>query len=271
MATTPPARPAPPRSEAAYRIPARRLRLFYDPDKPESAAVVENLRPYESDDPAVIVVVGGDGMMLRAIRQHCNDGLPFYGINTGHIGFLLNDAKRFDFWDAELRQYRLPLLSVEVIPADGPAHQELAFNDCWVERETGQTAWIEVSVNGQVRMPRVVADGMLVSTAAGSTSYARAMGATPLPFNTPLITLAGSNVLKPEFWHPAVLTCDSVVRIRNLDPDKRPLRGFVDGIARGPVLEMTARISPTAAVELLFTHEHDPVAKLAVLQFPQPV
>lgn len=265
---TPTSRSLPPWGESAYRLPARRLRLFHDATKPESVAIVEKLRPYESPDPEVIVVVGGDGMMLRAIRHHSHDGLPFYGINTGHLGFLLNDPKRLDFWDDELRLYRLPLLSVDVVPVEGDPHKELAFNDCWVERETGQTAWVEVSVNGQVRMPRVVADGMLVSTAAGSTSYARAMGATPLPFNTPLLTLAGSNVLKPEFWQPAVLTSNSVVRIRNLDPDKRPLRGFVDGIAQGPVLEMTARVSPVDAVELLFTHEYDPVAKLAVLQFP---
>jgi NAD kinase len=109
-----------------------------------------------------------------------------------------------------------------------------------------------------------------VATAAGSTSYARAMGATPLPFNAQLLTLAGSNVLHPEFWHPAVLTSDSVVTVRNLDPAKRPLRGFIDGVGQGAVLEMTARVSNIAAVELLFTREHDPVAKLAVLQFPQP-
>jgi NAD kinase len=138
-----------------------------------------------------------------------------------------------------------------------------------VERESGQTAWIEVSVNGAVRMARVVADGMLLSTAAGSTSYARALGASPLPFNADVLTLAGSNVLIPAFWRPAVLPLDSVIRFRNLDPVKRPWRGFIDGTAQGPVTEMTARVSQTAAVELLFAPEYDPVAKLAVTQFPQ--
>jgi hypothetical protein len=91
-----------------------------------------------------------------------------------------------------------------------------------------------------------------------------------LPFNVPLLTLAGSNVLKPEFWQPAVLTRDSVVTVRNFDRKKRPLRGFLDGVPCGAVVEMTVRVSNTAAVELLFTREHDPVAKLALLQFPQP-
>ncbi|OWK36051.1 NAD(+)/NADH kinase [Fimbriiglobus ruber] len=263
-------RPTPPARECIHRIPNPKLRLFYDPKHPETVAVADRLRKYESPDPDMIVSIGGDGTMLRAIRQHWRDRLPFYGLNTGHLGFLLNDADGIDFWNRDLRLYQLPLLWVETVGEDGDRRGSLVFNDCWVERETGQTAWVEVSVNGHVRMPRMVADGVLVSTAAGSTSYARAMGATPLPFNAPLLTLAGSNVLKPEFWHPAVLTIDSTVTVRNLDPNKRPLQGFVDGVDVGRVQEMTVRVSNIAAVELLFTRAHDPVAKLAVLQFPQP-
>ena len=263
-------RPTPPARECYYRIPAPKLRLYFDPARAEARAVADHLKPYESTDPEVIVVVGGDGSMLKAIRRHWRDRIPFYGLNVGHLGFLLNDRDGLAFWEEELRLYQLPLLWVETVAPDGTRRGDLAFNDCWVERETGQTAWVEVAVNGRMRMPRVVADGMLVATAAGSTSYARAMGASPLPFNAPLLTLAGSNVLKPEFWHPAVLTSDSAVTVRNLDPRKRPLRGFLDGVPLGPVVEMTARVSNTAAVELLFTREHDPVAKLALLQFPEP-
>lgn len=252
-----------------FHLPARRVRLFFDHEKREAEQVAAALAGFVSDDPVAIVVIGGDGTMLRAIRQHWQDGLPFLGLNTGHLGFLLNDPARLDFWDRPLRKYKLPMLDVEAVAVDGTRRVEAAFNDCWVERESGQTAWIEVGVNGVVRMPLVVADGMLISTAAGSTSYARALGASPLPFNADLLTLAGSNVLKPAFWRPAVLSPESVIRLRNLDPAKRPWRGFIDGLAQGPVLEMTARVSATAKVELLFAPEYDPVAKLAVTQFPQ--
>lgn len=262
-------RPTPPARESLFRVPEPRIRLFLDERNPESQRIAAELRQYEHLDPNLIVAIGGDGTMLRAIRQHWRDRVPFYGLNTGHLGFLLNPKDRTDFCNHDLRLYQLPLLWVEMTCEDGAKRGELCFNDCWVERETGQTAWIEVSVNGSVRMKKVVADGMLVATAAGSTSYARAMGATPVPFNAPLLTLAGSNVLKPEFWHPAILTTDSVVSMRNLDPNKRPLQGFIDGVSLGRVRELTARVSNIAAVELLFTREHDPVAKLALLQFPQ--
>lgn len=258
-----------PSSDTTYRITNKRIQLFYDDDRDDLRELVEKLQPFVYDDPEIIVVLGGDGTMLRAIRQLWRQRLPFYGLNAGHIGFLLNDSTVMSFWEQELQLHQLPLLWVETTPPDGECSDSLAFNDCWLERESGQTAWIEVSVNGKVRMPKVVADGMLVATAAGSTSYARAMGAVPLPLNAPLLTLAGSNVLIPEFWQPAVLPSNTVVKLRNLDLSKRPLRGFIDGVAHGHVEEMTIRISRVAAVELLFLPERDPVEKLAMLQFPQ--
>lgn len=263
-------RPTPPARDTVFRIPGRKVRVFADSFNPAALRLAERFQQYEDPDPDAIVVIGGDGTMLRAIRKHWRERKPFYGINTGHLGFLLNDRDGSRVWDVDLRLYQLPLLWVEAEKPDGPPVGELAFNDCWVERQTGQTAWVEVAVNDVVRMPRVVADGMLVSTAAGSTSYARAMRATPLPFNAPLLTLAGSNVLKPEYWHPAVLPIDSAVRLRNLDPTRRPLQGFIDGVDQGCVTGMAVRVSNIAAVELLFAPEHDPVSKLAVLQFPQP-
>jgi len=259
----------PPARECRHRPGKPRLQLYFDAENAAAVEVANELRTYEHHEPELIVSIGGAGTMLRAIRKHWRSRLPFYGINVGHLGFLLNDRVELRFWDHDLRLYQLPLLRVETTNGDGERHATLAFNDCWLERSAGQTAWIEVEVNGETRMPKVVCDGMLIATAAGSTSYARAMRATPLPFNTPLLTLAGSNVLKPEFWQPAVLTLDSCITIRNLDPVKRPLRGFVDGVEFGPTTEMTARVSHIAAVELLFTQEHDPVAKLAVLQFPR--
>jgi NAD+ kinase len=263
-------RPTPPARDTLFRIPDRKIWVFHDTYNPEAVRLANDLKRYESPDPDIIVVIGGDGTMLRAIRKHWRARRPFYGINTGHLGFLLNDRDGVRSWDVDLRLYQLPLLWVEAERPDGSTLGELAFNDCWLERQTGQTAWVEVAVNGVVRMPKVVADGMLVSTAAGSTSYARAMRATPLPFNAPLLTLAGSNVLKPEYWHPAVLPINSTVRMRNLDTVRRPMQGFIDGVDQGRVIRMSVRVSNIAAVELLFAPEHDPVSKLAVLQFPQP-
>jgi NAD+ kinase len=254
-------------TESAYRVGRPRFRLYHDPDNPDSRRLVRDLPSFESDDPEMIVVLGGDGTMLRAIRQHWRERLPFYGLNTGHLGFLLND-RQVRFWERDLTLYQLPLLHAEAETLDGQTRTGLAFNEVWVERVTGQTAWVRLTVNGRVRIEKLVCDGVLVSTSAGSTSYARAMGATPLPFPTPVLTIAGSNVLSPMGWRPAVLPLTTEVEMTTLAPGKRPLRGYMDGVSLGEVSAVRVRVSRTAAVELAFQPEHDPVAKLAKLQFP---
>jgi NAD+ kinase len=228
------------------------------------------LKPLESPTPDLIVAVGGDGTMLRAIRKHWRDRLPFYGVNTGGQGFLLNGRDADPDWAAEHLLYQLPLLFVRAEFLDGTLSEELAFNDAWVERATGQTAWVKLSVNGAVRVAKLVGDGALVSTAAGSSSYARAMGAAPVPLNTDVLVLVGSNVLKPAFWRPAMLPLDSEVELETLDPNRRPLRGYIDGVEQGKLIRrLVIRVSRTASAELAFAPAHDPVAKLAFVQFPK--
>jgi NAD+ kinase len=251
------------------RLDGPRMGLFVDERNSAARNVAKTLEPYVSTDPEVIISIGGDGTMLRAIRSHWRDRLPFFGINAGGQGFLLNGRQPNHFWKHELLLYHLPLLHVETEFRDGRIIESLAFNDAWVERSTGQTAWLRVRVNGIERVPKLVGDGLLVATAAGSSSYARAMGATPVPMNTDVLVLAGSNVYLPTFWRPALLSTDSVIEIETLDANRRPLRAAIDGYEEtGPVRKMTVRVSRTAAAEVAFLPEHDPVAKLAFMQFP---
>jgi NAD kinase/nicotinic acid mononucleotide adenylyltransferase len=261
-------RGAPPTRSGRLRLDAVRPMVFMDQRNSAAAEVARQLDLKDQPDANLIIVIGGDGTMLRAIREHWRRRIPFYGINVGHLGFLLNDTRPAGFTGRELVLEQVPLLWAEVEDPDGVRRTALAFNDAWVERATGQTAWIEVKVNGQQRIAHLVADGVLVATAAGSASYARAMGAAPMPLNTPALLLVGSNVLKPYFWKPAVLPLDSQVECTTLDVEKRPLIGYIDGVCQGPVRTMRARVSNIAAVELAFEPEHDPATKLARIQFP---
>jgi NAD kinase len=266
----------PPGRESTFRPSRRRCLLIYDERNAESLKLARKLEPFVctdcDDDPELIVALGGDGTMLHAIRQHWRKRVPFYGINTGHLGFLLNDDNdqlTEHFWETDLLLYQLPLLWAKVETIHGETLSRLAFNDAWVERASGQTAWVKLEVNGNETISKVVADGVLVASAAGSTSYAKAMGATPVPFNMPVMILAGSNVVKPPAWKPALMPIESVVKMTAIDPTKRPLQGFIDGVSQGEVKSMTVRVSNTAAVELAFCRAHDPVTKLYRMQFLQ--
>lgn len=242
-----------------------------DPRNPRSNGWAQKFAPHADDaDPDFIVTLGGDGAMLRCIRDHWRRRLPFFGVNAGHVGFLMNAPEQvfespIPSRDVIFRQ--LPLIFVEMETADGRQLTTHAFNDAWVERSTSQSAWLSVVVNGVPRLDKLVSDGALVSTAAGSTAYARAMGAPPLLADTPAWLLVGSNVMEPAHWKSALLSTDSQVEIENLDAGRRPVVAYVDGVAQGPVRRLRARLSRAATVELVFLANRDMAEKIAGVQF----
>lgn len=266
------------------RIPSKVNRYSVSTErKPETLVLVDDKNPRAKElaksfsqishrkNPDLIIVIGGDGFMLHAIREHWRKRVPFLGVNAGHRGFLLNEAEEVLYGNHPLGKNlvrHLPLLYVETQTTDRSTKRALAFNDAWLERAGSQSAWLEVEVDGQMRIPKLMGDGALISTAAGSTAYARAMGATPLLTGSQAMLLVGSNVLEPPGWKSAHLSLDSVVEIGVLDSKKRRVRALVDGVDQGEVEAMTVRVSRIAAVELMFLPDHDMATKLAKIQFP---
>jgi NAD kinase/nicotinic acid mononucleotide adenylyltransferase len=261
-------RGAAPRRHAPFTLAEPRLALVVDEANPHAKELAAGLAKCVHDRPEMIVVIGGDGTMLGAIRANWRRRLPLFGVNTGHLGFLMNDEGPLAHEPRSFVLEHLPLLHVELELLDGSHKTALAFNDTWVERATGQTAWIKVIENGQTRLDKLVGDGALVATAAGSTAYARAMGAVSLPLGTPAILLVGSHVMRPPAWRPVVLPLDSTIELRTLDEKKRPLDAYIDGVPQGSVRRLRARISRVAAVELAFHPGTDLASKLARVQFP---
>lgn len=223
-----------------------------------------------AQDADFISVVGGDGAMLRSIREHWRLRLPFFGINAGHLGFLLNgqdQVRALPFPPSDVIFRQMPMLFLEFEDEEGRRHSAHGFNDAWLERATSQSAWLQITVNDVPRIPKLVCDGALVATAAGSTAYARSMGAAPLLADTPAWLLVGSNVLQPAHWRSALLSPDTTVEIRNIDPLHRPVQAYVDGLSMGRVVALHARMSRAAAAELVFCASHDMAEKIAAIQF----
>ena len=263
------------------RIPNRMTRwslaeprafLFADERNARARAWKEHFRAFEvTEKPNCVIVLGGDGTMLRAIRKYSALRVPFLGLNAGHLGFLLNNSdavveNRFPPKEMVLRQ--LPLLLVELFDESGRYAKEYAFNDAWVERSTSQTAWLELSVSGSIRIPKLACDGALVATPSGSTAYAMAMGAAPLLADTQGWLVVGSNVMSPAGWKSALLAPESTIELRNLDKAKRPIHALVDGRMLGVVDDFRVRLSRTMTVELGFLPNHDIAEKIADVQFP---
>lgn len=265
------------------RIPNRATRMrFTDPrffvvadeHNAKAKAMADKLSQYAVAEKEAnsILVIGGDGTMLHAISNHWRKRLPFLGVNAGHVGFLLNNAEDFlngEFTPLELVARQMPLLYVETESTSGEKRSELSFNDVWIERASSQSAWIEVRLNGATKIEKLVGDGALVSTAAGSTAYARAMGAMPLLADTQALLLVGSNVMSPANWKCALISIDSTVEFNGIDTTKRPLVGFAGSIPLGDINKMAIRVSKIAAAELAFLAHYDMAAKISNMQFPQ--
>ena len=254
-----------------------RLELHYDQNNllaREQYAKLKQFECVDGQEPDLIVPIGGDGYMMHCIRRNWRRFIPFYGVNAGHVGYLLNDAGTIEeLFSAPLKLHHMSMLycEAEAESATGEKKKivELAFNDAWVERASGQTALIRVLVNGTERLRRVRGDGVLVSTAAGSTAYSQALGASPVPVGVPLIQLVGSNVVSPAQWKPVHLNQEDVIELECVDNYKRPCKGYVDSVDVGIVSRMTIRTSRVAGVQIAFSHSGDLQQKLYSLQFPK--
>ena len=122
------------------------------------------------------MVLGGDGYMLQSIRE-VGASHVFLGINAGRVGFLLNDPEDFEAVVDALESrawtvHTFPRLRMLAHTADGASPTEaLAVNDVYLERMSGQTAHLQIEIDDVPVVDRLVCDGIIASTALGSTAY----------------------------------------------------------------------------------------------------
>lgn len=221
-------------------------------------------------NPNLIVDIGGDGNKLKAIRKYWHLRLPFFGINAGHRGYLQNDVDPANLFplSENLVVHHLPLLQVDVTSVTGENRCVYGFNEVWLERHTGQSAWLEIIWNNENRISKMVGDGLIISTAAGSTGYARNICGFSLPTYVRELLMVGMAVSEPAGWRNAIFPQSSTFEIRVLNKDKRPVRAFVDGIAQGSIEKMTVKASKIASAELAFIRGFDIAAKHTRIQLP---
>lgn len=192
----------------------------------------------EPTEAEAIVVIGGDGAMLHAIKKYRDFNLPFIGLHKGgpsSIGFIMNDPNQENL--DELRLDKIQFIESRFLTARLFEGQHIktvyAFNDMNFERATTQVLKINVSVNQEVYFQPIQCDGILVASAAGSTAYnANASGAI-LPVDSNNLVLTAVAPQRCFGWNTSVLSEDDVISLELADPDKRPARFVADGVAQG--------------------------------------
>lgn len=129
----------------------------------------------------LVVSIGGDGTVLRAVQLIDGSPVPVLGVNCGTLGYLTSIEPEDTLAVLDhLREGRLPegssleermLLDVRVDTADGHRHTLRALNEMVVEKvESGHTVRLEVGIEGR-HFATYSADGLIVATPTGSTAY----------------------------------------------------------------------------------------------------
>ena len=95
-------------------------------------------------------------------------------------------------------------------------------------RQTYQAAKLRVSIDSQVRMKELIADGILVATPAGSTAYNLSVNGPILPLNAPLLALTPISAFRPRHWRGALLPDYARIEIEVLEPENRPVSAVAD-------------------------------------------
>jgi NAD+ kinase len=222
----------------------------------------------------MVIALGGDGYMLQALHHmlECHRILPVFGMNLGTVGFLMNDW-RLEDGDAlehrlaHARSIKVTPLRMETTTVGGETIALPAINEVSLLRETRQTAWLEVSVDDRVVIPELVCDGALVATPAGSTAYNLSAHGPILPLACGLIALTPISPFRPRRWRGAILPERTRVRMRVLDPVKRPVLAVADQREVRDVASVEIAVDSALALTLLFDPEHALDDRIAAEQF----
>ena len=140
----------------------------------------------------ILLSVGGDGTFLAASALAATSGTPVVGVNLGRLGFLSENRPEDVAKSLISGEYTIedsPVLKA-VTAVEGQFEQAglwpYAFNEFTVHRNGAAILEVEVTVNG-IPLPSYWADGLILSTSAGSTAYSLSVGGP--------IVMPGSKVL----------------------------------------------------------------------------
>ncbi len=220
----------------------------------------------------VLVVLGGDGFMLHTLHEHVALDLPVFGMRLGDVGFLMNRYAPDGLIERirAARAVTLNPLTMRCVDIEGGQHTAVAFNEVALLRQTNQAAQIRILVNGCARLDRLVADGVLVATAAGSTAYNLSAHGPILPLGTEAVVLTPISPFRPRRWQGAILPADAEISFEVLHPDRRPVSATADYDEVRNVSRVDVRLARHLGPRLLFDPEHSLEERIINEQFLIP-
>jgi NAD+ kinase len=245
---------------------------FTASDVPEAQAALKELtKRYGNASPSdanVIVALGGDGFMLQSLHEFIESALPIYGMNFGSVGFLMNEYRQEELVErlSGAEPARIHPLTMTAYSDEGKK-TAIAFNEVSLLRQTRQTAKLRVVLDGKVRLEKLVCDGILVATPAGSTAYNLSAHGPILPISAPLLAMTPLSPFRPRRWRGALLPHTAKIRMDILNSQKRPVSAVADGLEVRDVERVEIAEDRNISVTMLFDAGHSLDERVLAEQF----
>ena len=216
--------------------------------------LVSTTQPEKAD---ALVVIGGDGCMLHALHQFMHLDIPFYGINAGSIGFMMNKFNETLFLEnlATAQITKLYPLEMNVTDIQGENFTALAFNEVSIFRSTNQAAKFKILIDNVERM-EMAADGALVSTPVGSSAYNLSAGGFIVPLTSKVLCLTPICPFRPRRWGGALLSVEVEIKFEIMDHIKRPVNAVADYYEFKNIRSVKVKSTDKMVIKLLFDKDH---------------
>ena len=217
----------------------------------------------------VIIAIGGDGMLLKALRNSIEKNKPVFGLNKGNVGFLMNELS-FDNLENRIqtaRKVKMHPLFMSAHKINGNIFTELAVNEVSILRQTHQAAHLKITVDKKERLNELVCDGILVSTPIGSTAYNLSARGPIIPLNANILALTPISSFRPRRWRGALLPQRVKIRIEVLNFDTRPVSATADNVEARDIKYIEISTDKTRKLTILHDSDHSLDERIMKEQF----
>ena len=225
-----------------------------------------NQEQFKKDN--LIIVIGGDGFMLQTLKKNKNSKKQFYGINSGNYGFLMNkfSSKNITKNLSKANMVSISPLEMIVKNKSNQTRKSLAINEVSILRQSRQAASLSIKQGSRQIIKKLVSDGVLVSTPAGSTAYNLSVHGPILSLHSKKLSISPIRAFRPRRWKGKIVNDKSKIIITNLDPSKRPISAVADNLEVRNAKSITVKTNNKIKFNLLYDKNRSLQKKIKIEQ-----
>ena len=226
------------------------------------------------EEAEVVVVLGGDGFMLKILHRvlHATQktDVQVFGLNFGTVGFLMNTYHKERDLIQRVKQAQQVIvhpLFMRATCLDQQVKEAFAINEISLCRQTRQTARIGITVNGVVRMKELIGDGVLVATPAGSSAYNFSVYGPIIPLGSNVLAITPIGAFRPRRWRGALVPHSVRIRLDVHESTTRCVSATADFTEVHNVLSTEILETQSFSLKLLFDPENTLEERILKEQF----